>query len=254
MLFRLEEGPEPLKKLRENPPPRVVLCLGLKSSGSTWLYNVAIRILKEAHPGKGAVAAFFADNSAMIPEGAEKAQVLVIKSHEPSKTILFLTRFARGQALVTAREPRDSVASLMQRFGHSFESALKDVREGGKHVMALARERRTMTLRYEDGFPDKERTVDDVAAFLGVKISTSLRRRIFRSLTREAVQKKIRTLHAGETDPNAFDPTTQWHPGHVGDGRIGKFKSVLSAAQQKEIAAATKEYAKKFGYARPRKK
>jgi len=226
----------------------------LKSSGSTWLYNVAIRILKEAEPGKGAVRAFFADNSGMIPDGAEKARVLVIKSHEPSKAILFLTRFARGQVLVTVREPRDSVASLMQRFGHPFESALKDVREGGKHVMALARERRALVLRYEDGFPDKERTIDEVAAFLGVKISASLRRRIFRSLTREAVQKKIRTLHAGETDPNAFDPTTQWQPGHVGDGRIGKFKSVLSAAQQRRIAAETKEYAKKFGYGRPRKK
>lgn len=254
MQFRFgKKRPEPLK-LRENPPPRVVLCLGLKSSGSTWLYNVAIRILKEAEPGKGAVRAFFADNSAMIPDGAEKARVLVIKSHEPSKAILFLTRFARGQVLVTVREPRDSVASLMQRFGHPFESALKDVREGGKHVMALARERRALVLRYEDGFPDKERTIDDVAAFLGVKISASLRRRIFRSLTREAVQKKIRTLHAGETDPNAFDPTTQWHPGHVGDGRIGKFKSVLNAAQQRQIAAATKDYAKRFGYGRPRKK
>jgi hypothetical protein len=254
MSFRFEKGPEPLKKLRENPPSRVVLCLGLKSSGSTWLYNVAIRILKEAHPGKGAVGAFFADNFAMIPEGAEKARVLVIKSHEPSKAILFLTRFARGKALVTVREPRDSVASLMQRFGHSFESALKDVREGGNHVVALARERQTMVLRYEDGFPDRERTVDEVAAFLGVKISASLRGRIFHSLTREAVQKKIETLHAGETDPNAFDPTTQWHPGHVGDGRIGKFKSVLSATQQRRIAAATKDYSKKFGYARPRKK
>jgi hypothetical protein len=243
-----------LRKLRETAAPRVVLCLGLKSSGSTWLYNVAIRILKEAEPGKGAVRAFFADNSAMVPEGAEKARILVIKSHEPSTAILFLTRFARGQVLVTVREPRDSVASLMQRFGHSFESALKDVREGGKHVMALARERRALVLRYEDGFPDKERTIDNVAAFLGMKISAALRRRIFRSLTREAVQKKIRTLHAGETDPNAFDPTTQWHPGHVGDGRIGKFKSVLSAAQQRRIASETKEYAKKFGYGRPRKK
>ncbi len=189
----------------------------------------------------------------MVPDGAEKARILVIKSHEPSKAILFLTRFARGQVLVTVREPRDSVASLMQRFGHSFESALKDVREGGKHVMALARERRALVLRYEDGFPDEERTIDEVAAFLGVKISASLRGRIFRSLTREAVQKKIRTLHAGETDPNAFDPTTQWHPGHVGDGRIGKFKSVLSAAQQRRIAAETKEYAERFGYGRPRK-
>ncbi len=209
MLFRFgKKGPEPLRKLRENPPPRVVLCLGLKSSGSTWLYNVAIRILKEAHPGKGAVRAFFADNSAMIPKGAEKAQVLVIKSHEPSTAILFFTRFARGQVLVTVREPRDSVASLMLRFGHSFESALKDVREGGKHVMALARSGGGWCCVTKDGFPDKERTVDEVAAFLGVKISRACATASSARSPREAVQKKIKTLHSGVTDPNAFDPTT----------------------------------------------
>jgi|HubBroStandDraft_5_1064220.scaffolds.fasta_scaffold40255_2 hypothetical protein len=235
-------------------PPRVILCLGLKSSGSTWLYNVAIRILKEARLPRGAVAAFFADNSAMLPVGAEKAQILVIKSHEPSKSILFLTRFARGKVLVSVREPRDSVASLMQRFGHSFESALRDVRVGAGHVIALSRGRETMTLRYEDGFADDERTVDKVARFLGVRLSKAGRGRIFRSLTREAVRKKIEKLHKGETDPNAFDFTTQWHPGHVGDGRVGKFKAVLTAAQQRKIEAVTKDYAKAFGYRRARKR
>ncbi len=235
-------------------PPRVILCLGLKSSGSTWLYNVAIRILKEARLPRGAVAAFFADNSAMLPVGAEKAQILVIKSHEPSRSILFLTRFARGKVLVSVREPRDSVASLMQRFGHSFESSLRDVRVGAGHVVALSRERGAMILRYEDGFADDERTVDHVARFLGVRLSKAARTRIFRSLTREAVQKKIEKLHKGETDPNAFDFTTQWHPGHVGDGRVGKFKKVLTAAQQRKIELATKDYSKAFGYRRARKR
>jgi Sulfotransferase domain len=234
--------------------PRVILCLGLKSSGSTWLYNVAIRILKEARPAKGKVAAFFADNSTMLPDGAAKAQVLVIKSHEPSKAILFLTRFSQGKVLISVREPRDSVASLMQRFGHSFESALRDVRVGAQHVVALSRGKDTMTLRYEDGFADDERTVGEVARFLGVRLSKAARTRIFRSLTREAVRKKIDKLHKGETDPNAFDFTTQWHPGHVGDGRVGKFKAVLTAAQQKKIETATKDYARAFGYLRMRKR
>jgi hypothetical protein len=240
--------------MKKPVPPRVILCLGLKSSGSTWLYNVAIRILKEARPSKGTVAAFFADRSDMLPGGAEKADILVIKSHEPSKAILFLTRFAHGKVLVSVREPRDSVASLMQRFGHSFDSALRDVRVGAGHVVALSREAGTLTLRYEDGFADDERTVDKVARFLGVRLSKAARGRIFRSLTREAVRKKIDKLHKNETDPNAFDFTTQWHPGHVGDGRVGKFKKVLSAAQQKKIEDATKDYAKAFGYRRARKR
>jgi hypothetical protein len=238
--------------------PRVILCLGLKSSGSTWLYNVAIRILKEARPAKGEgrakVAAFFADNEGMLPDGAATADILIIKTHEPSKAILFLTRFSRGRVLVSVREPRDSVASLMQRFDHSFESALRDVRVGSKFVVDLSHEKETLTLRYEDGFADDERTVDQVARFLGVRLTKAARGRIFNSLTREAVQKKIEKLHKGETDPNAFDFTTQWHPGHVGDGRVGKFKSVLTPAQQRKIESTTKDYARAFGYLRARKR
>lgn len=227
---------------------KVVLCLGLKSSGSTWLYNVAIRILKE---DKRRVASFYADNFRMIPKGAEKADILVIKSHEPSDAILFLTRFARGKMLLSVREPRDSTASLMQRFGHSFEGALRDMRVGSEHMVRLAKG--AMVLRYEDGFPEKEKTVGDIAKFLGVKLSPVARKRIFEALSRDAVKKTIRKLHGRKRDPDAFDLATQWHPGHVGDGRIGKFETVLTPQQQRQVSAATRSYARAFGY-RPRKK
>jgi hypothetical protein len=227
--------------------------VGLKSSGSTWLYNVAISVLKEAFKG-AKIGAFYADNFGMFPPGASQARILVLKTHEPSDAVLFLNRFTRGQMLISVREPRDSVASLMQRFSHSFESALRDVTVEGERLVALARSsRKALTLRYEDGFPDDEKTVDRVARYLGVTVSAAARRRIFRSHTKEAVKKTIRKLHGRRRDPDAFDLTTQWHPGHVGDGRVGKYKTVLTAAQQRKIEAATKAYAKEFGYL-PRKK
>jgi hypothetical protein len=49
-------------------------------------------------------------------------------------------------------------------------------------------------------------------------------------------------------DANSFDTETQWHPGHVGDGKIGKFAGVLSASQQKKVLAETQAYGKRFGY------
>lgn len=238
------------------PPPHVTLCIGIKSSGSTWLYNVAIRILGESVP-RSALKAFYADNFKMFPPGVEKARELVIKSHEPSDALLLLTRFARGKMFLTLREPRDSVASLMQRFGHSFEGALKDVTLESERIVLLARTHKPMTLRYEDGFTEREATVGRVARHLGVKLSKAAERRIFRALTPEAVRKKIARLQdkgTFGTDPDEFDPATHWHPRHVGDGRIGKYKSVLSAEQRRRVAAATREYCREFGYPRPRKR
>lgn len=227
--------------------------MGLKSSGSTWLYNVAISVLKEAFKGTK-TGAFYADNFGMFPPGAAQARILVLKTHEPSDAVLFLNRFTRGEMLVSVREPRDAVASLMQRFSHSFESALRDVTVEGERLVALARSsRKALMLRYEDGFTDDEKTVDRVARHLGVTVSDAARRRIFRAHTKEAVKKTIKKLHGRRRDPNAFDLTTQWHPGHVGDGRVGKYKTVLTQAQQRKIEAATKAYRREFGYL-PRKK
>jgi len=238
---------------RKTQAPELTLCVGMKSSGSTWLYNVVIRILKEA---KVPVAAFYADNFRMIPEGAEKAAHLVVKSHEPSEALLFLARFARGKVFVTVREPRDSAASLMQRFHHSFESALKDITREAEHIVALMRSHKVVLLRYEDGFHTKEKTIDRIAATLGVKLGAAARRRIFRALDADQVKKKIAALKDKGTfgdNPDEFDPKTHWHPGHVGDGRIGKYQSVLSKAEQKQIADATKAYRREFGYL-PRKR
>jgi hypothetical protein len=49
-------------------------------------------------------------------------------------------------------------------------------------------------------------------------------------------------------DPDRFDPATHWHPGHVGDATTGKHAQILSAAQERAILAALREYSAVFGY------
>src|ERR1051326_1824676 len=96
--------------------PKLVLCAGLKSSGSTWLYNAVIQIC-EASEGKkvtsGRVRPFYADRISDFPAGAERSKILVVKTHIPSPSLLFLTLFTRGTVFMTVREPRDAIASLM---------------------------------------------------------------------------------------------------------------------------------------------
>jgi hypothetical protein len=239
---------------RSTPPgpvPRVILCVGLKSSGSTWLYNVVIQLLKEKY--RTGVSAFYADNFAMFPPDTERARVLVIKAHEPSKGLAYLTRVTRGQMFLTLREPRDAIASLMQRFGHGFEGALKETARHSTRIVELDRDEEMVTYRYEDGFFDRFETIEETANAIGVKTGKAARKRIYQSLTRESVRQKIGSLKktgkfGKKPDANSFDSETQWHPGHVGDGRIGKFAGVLSPAQQKKVLAATQAYGKRFFY------
>jgi len=241
----------------KKPPAKIILCAGLKSSGSTWLYNVVIRLLKETRSGK--TAAFYADEVALFPKGTELAHFLVVKSHVPSEPLLFVTRLTRGQIFLTVREPRDSVVSLMQRFSFPFEAALKDVAEEAARIVDFSRAQDVILLHYEDRFHEEQKTIAMVAALIGVRAPKALQQKIFKALTPDAVKRKIRNLKTqgvfgAAPKPEYFDPATHWHPGHVGDGRMGKYAEFLSAAQQDEVIAQTRDYCKRFGYLRARKR
>jgi hypothetical protein len=176
----------------------------------------------------------------------------VVKTHIPSAALLFLARFLGGASFLTVREPRDAIASLMQRFHHTFDNALAEVAAGSVRMVALA-EDRPFLLRYEDRFFDDPHTVHRVARRLGLKLTDARLAAIHTSLTRDKVHEKIRALTRKGTfgkrpDPDCFDHATHWHPGHVGDGRIGKFVTVLSYGQERAVLAATRDYCAAFAY------
>ncbi len=240
-----------------DPPAKIILCAGLKSSGSTWLYNVVLRLLKETRGGK--IAAFYADKVALFPKGSEQARFLVVKSHVPSEPLLFVTRLTRGRIFLTIREPRDSAVSLMQRFRFSFDAALKDVAEEAARIVEFCRARDVVLLRYEDRFHEDPKTIAEVAALIGARAPKATQQKIFKALTPDAVKRRIRNLKSqgafgAAPKPEDFDPATHWHPGHVGDGRMGKYAEFLSAAQQEEVLKQTRDYCKRFGYLRARKR
>jgi hypothetical protein len=247
--------------LRKKPPPaKIILCAGLKSSGSTWLYNVVIRLLREASGGSRAtMAAFYADEVALFPKGSERARHLVVKSHVPSEPLLFVTRLTRGAIFLTIREPRDAVVSLTQRFRFTFDAAMKDVAEEAARIVEFSRARDVILFRYEDRFHEDQSTIATVAALIGVRAPKTQQQNIFKALTPDAVIRKIRALQnrgkfGAIPKPEDFDPATHWHPGHVGDGRTGKFAEFLSAEQQAEVIAKTRDYCKRFGYLPARKR
>lgn len=235
----------------------MVLCAGLKSSGSTWLYNAAIQLceakVRTARGVRPRIFPFYAETVEQFPPGSERAGLLVVKTHIPSESLVYLTRFARGTVLLSVREPRDSVASLMQRFGHQFEPCVKELAAGAVRIVQLAHVARPLVLRYEDRFFERPQTVARLARRLGVTIARPAAERIFNALTAENVRKRIRGLTSrgvfgARPDPDRFDPRTHWHPGHIGDGKIGKYAEVLSPRMQGTVLEALHEYCLTFGY------
>ena len=234
----------------------------MKSSGSTWLFNVVFEIVKAGLRPKFAkgsaarktkIAQFYADKVSDFPANAASASHLVIKTHLPDSSLDFLMRFSSARIFLTVREPRDAIASLMERFHHPFESSLDGVGEGSIRIAHLRRAYNPPVFRYEEDFFDRRQTVTVIAKMLNVSLSKAEVGRIFERYTKVAVGRRIvhlarKGVFGEHASPDDFHPRSHWHPGHVGTGTVGKYAAILSISQQRLVLAATAKYCRAFGY------
>ena len=251
-----------------DPLPHGVLCAGTRSSASTWLYNVIAEILRhrgeaEANsytradesrsPVYGNVRQFYADSPRGFSKYNPRADTLVVQTQQPSDALSALAAGSQFQVVMTIREPRDAVASLMKRFGFSFSGAFNAVAEGDARMVELFGRSAPLVLRFEDRFYEREVTIAAVAEYLGIDLPAMLVREIFNALTRESVVKKIESMRrSGILDdlmnPTRHDPQTRWRLGHVGEIAIGQHAEFRSREQQLVVLTATAEYCAEFGY------
>lgn len=244
-------GPEiGARILAVRPPdkPGIFACFGLHSSGSTWMFNLVREICRvQGIPFES----LHRESEANLPWDALGARLIVVKSHNPMTSFQSFIAAAREPAVITVRDPRDAVASLMQRFGTGFDEAVKTVAVSAATLVALSRARDLPVLRYEDGFIGRVETFDRIAAMLGTSPSRDHRDAILSALAQDSIKRTIGGLMAKGVigkSPDAFDRDTHWHANHVGDGEVGKFKRLFDPAQQQEIARQTREFCSQFGY------
>jgi hypothetical protein len=141
----------------------------------------------------------------------------------------------------------------MQRFGHDFGTCLREVSAGALQLMELSRATRPLVLRYEDRFFGRRQTVARLAVRLGRQLAPSTALKIHESLRPEHVSQYIRRLRetgafGRRVTPDSFDARTHWHPGHIGDQKIGKFDEILSKKMQRTVLQNLREYCIFFGY------
>jgi len=227
---------------------RAIWCLGMYASASTWLFNVVRQVLQLAQQEKVQVAFISGKEKHLTFDGPRA--VTIIKSHEVNNEdrIVDVSRNSR-KILITIRDPRDAVASLMQAHGYDFDKALGFVEQSATLCMNFTKDRRVKLFQYETGFFEDTRTVGAVAEHLGYKLEKDVILAIYKSLTRSEVERHIQKMpkmpgilkstEAGDL----LDTKTQWHSHHAGrSGEIGKWKRLLDARQVEQIKRRTDFY------------
>jgi hypothetical protein len=211
------------------------------ASASTWLYNVVRQLAAAAHPAQK-VQTHFA--SGRLNEAAfGHAGFHIIKTHEISDDTAVQALIQRAdKILITIRDPRDAVTSLMLYHGHSFERALPLVAEAMRLCAHMVADDRAMQLHYESGFFGDGGTLVRIAAHLGLTVPDADRQSIFAALQRGQVENFIAGLPRlpgvlqDRKSGDLLDPQTHWHTHHAGrSGELGRWRRMLTDAQAGEV-------------------
>jgi hypothetical protein len=109
-------------------------------------------------------------------------------------------------------------------------------------------------MRYEDGFTSSRETLDVIAKKLNLPLFAADREAIHEAHTFESVKASIAELvEQGVVSEDSvlrrFDRQTLWSARHVGDGRIGKWRDILTPAQAAIVDYSTRAFRETFGYA-----
>jgi len=232
---------------------RMQWCLGMYSSGSTWVFNAIRSVGNALFPGEPHIGVY-AESVDQLPPGWSQSDRFIVKSHHPDEVATALLRQHADRIWISIRDPRDSVASALTYMYPDFASALTAVTRSALHCERFVGDPRCVLLRYEDAYIDDPATFDRFAAALSRTLSPEDRGRLFRQTRRTAIEAMIQQLDPNETVDDGFPGhrvhmETQWHTHHVNrTGEVGRWRRTLDAAQAMEVQRRLRSWMARFGY------
>ena len=236
----------------------LVISAGISRSGSTWIYNAILNLLRAGHQARGRFENELSEN--LLRE--LRADVTwVVKCHRPTRGFLNMAQVWGLPVFLSVRDPRDCVTSLMRQFGLSFEESLKTVAEDFEACQEIYFNNISLIIRYESGVGDFN-TLKNIANYLNIRVDGENISIIHKKLQPSCIRKTIEDIYKKELNLENKSveeeylksgiasriPEAQWHPNHIGPGEVGGYRDYLSSDQLTEIRYRLSALALAMGY------
>jgi hypothetical protein len=222
------------------------------ASGSTWLYNAARAVAAVLYPSRRTSGHYAEAMKGLkkLPPGLN-----VVKTHDLGPAAAGFLEARSDRILVSLRDPRDAVTSMMQHMGLSFAQALRHAEISATFAARYAAHPRATLFIYETGFTEAEENFDRLAAALGGMLTAAQRRELFAATRRHKIEEKISRLAELPTawrNPatgDLLDRDTQWHRHHAGrSGETGRWRWLLPPQDALQVEQRLADYMRTFGY------
>ncbi|MEJ0017940.1 MAG: hypothetical protein WDN25_15515 [Acetobacteraceae bacterium] len=231
-------------------------CLGMRSSGSTWIFNVVRKIATVLAP-QCTIVGPYVERGAELPDATDPAELIIVKSHATDQAAADALGGRARTIWISIRDPRDCIASLMQYHDLRFDAALGQVVRDARFCMQFIAHPRARLFRYEAGFADRPATIDRIAAGFDGTLAAADRDRIFSETRRPAIEAFIQGLDQlpralRPTSHDLVDPVTKWHRHHANrTGEVGRWRRTLEPRQAAEIEHRLGDWMNSLGYDTP---
>ncbi|WP_176502213.1 sulfotransferase domain-containing protein [Novosphingobium sp. Chol11] len=227
----------------------IVLCAGLPRSGSTWIYNAVLELCKKHGNATGLYTDAFPEN---FQDLIKSNHTLVIKTHTPSEALCDLVRFVGGKPIISVRDPRDCVVSLMEVFKFEKSAAISSVKHSADAIERLMASQPSSVFVYED-ISSRLEAIMQLGNDTGYPVDAVFAQAVSEKLGPEKIRKHVTDLERqgildSRNAAESYTDETHWHPGHIGDGRTGKYKDTLSEFDIVEIDRNNPLIMQKFNY------
>jgi hypothetical protein len=230
-------------------------CLGTYASASTWIYNVTLKVAAALYSDRSVVGRFVT-NHLELDILDEPAVIPIVKTHDVDAQAEMVLGQRAEVILISIRDPRDCLASLLTYQKLSFDDALGKIARSATTSARLADHPRAIVLQYEGGFYDDIGTIDQIAPSFGGQLTLSNRHRVFNQTRRGVIEALIADLDSLPTVYHHVDPletldlATQWHRHHAGrTGETGRWQRELTQAQRYAVEEQLRSFMQRFGYA-----
>ena len=220
----------------------VVLCDGMARSGSTWSFNVALKLLRTC--GTRRAFGLSSEGRAVLAAGIKpRSSHLVIKSHGLDPFARELCCSNKIKVIYTWRNPYDVVVSCHRMFGLPVEHWTSVLRNSLR-VWSFHRATNTAHIvSYEGLMSDPSAEITGIAGYLGLCISGEELGRIVREVSFERMKDlsehvsglpSSRLVRSGDS---IYDRETLLHQNHIRNGGTGYGARILDERQLKAIDA-----------------
>jgi hypothetical protein len=225
----------------------------MRSSGSTWIFNVVRKLAELLHPDWPIVGPYVV-RGVELPPLDTPCRTIIVKTHQTDDLAMAKLAEHANAICVSIRDPRDCVASLVRYHAMDFAAALAQVGQDARYCLRIATHPRASLFRYEARFPDVPATVERIASTFGVVLPPAERDRIFAETRRPVIEAFIQQLdqlpRALRPAPDDLvDPVTKWHRHHANrSGEIGRWNRELTTWQVAQIVGDLGDWMDSFGY------